>query len=818
MSKSSGMAVDEGVEMEVEVDKLEVPQQMASFMDFIRVAVLSSEQPSIQATEQKAKQVTDFFYTPLQLEKLISFGWWMCLDTFLFTFTVLPLRVLLAVGQQVFTFVTFTRKPLSTMQLCDILRLAIVVIVSGCLQLLDASKIYHVIRSQDTIKLYVIFNVLEIIEKYCSWLGQDILDALFSRQRVKRIFCVAILYTLLHSLVCFCQVMTLQVAINSHSRALLTMLLSNQFVELKGNVFKKYGREQVYKIACYDIVERFYLITFLSMIAMRNLKELNWSWHQLDREAYLFLGVMMSEVFVDWIKHAFLSKFNGFAWVVYQDLRDDLAQDLVFSHVIEKMSVQSNAHKRKFIDQSHLVSRRIGFVGLPIACVFVRITMQSMPTISASFTGVLLGVLTWLCLLMIKLLLSIVMLGASCGLVRRQRLAKQQQQNHRTVMVPSGTSRMGLQHLMTPPISHSIAHVTTPTLARTAGSSVSKEYMVDNTEIVSRKESLSATLPVSRKPHSSAHTHTYTPRLLHLPTSSSKHMPTLTKINTTHMRRTPTFPLTHTSLTRTTSNGSTSQVALNRKNGADAGVGIGAHRNVNLDTNNDNMLNSRINQSNNATFVHKDNVNNRKSVRRSSTAELTISNLLSNSVPTSPVLLCESSRRHSPASLRKRRRSIDAVGDNEGNSGFIDGPYYDNHDNHDNYHTDKTDEELIYTSAYENWTWDEGESDNDLEPVDEDSYASVSGGEDLVSSPHTPQSIMERSSSQSKLTPRQSLHSHSTDSRSAIALGEDYIENAKSRNEAPPARTTTANERFIPDPVLLHPKASGGLPRITNCS
>lgn len=39
-----------------------------------------------------------------------------------------------------------------------------------------------------------------------------------------------------HSLVLFYQLVTLNVAINSYSNALLTLLLSNQFVEIKGAV------------------------------------------------------------------------------------------------------------------------------------------------------------------------------------------------------------------------------------------------------------------------------------------------------------------------------------------------------------------------------------------------------------------------------------------------------------------------------------------------------------------------------------------------------------------------------------------------------
>ena len=48
----------------------------------------------------------------------------------------------------------------------------------------------------------------------------------------------------------FFQVVTLNVAVNSHSNALLTLLISNQFVELKGSVFKKFEKENLFQIAC----------------------------------------------------------------------------------------------------------------------------------------------------------------------------------------------------------------------------------------------------------------------------------------------------------------------------------------------------------------------------------------------------------------------------------------------------------------------------------------------------------------------------------------------------------------------------------------
>lgn len=53
--------------------------------------------------------------------------------------------------------------PLPPSQKADILRALLLVVSIVILSpLTDASKLYHFIRGQDTIKLYVIFNALEV--------------------------------------------------------------------------------------------------------------------------------------------------------------------------------------------------------------------------------------------------------------------------------------------------------------------------------------------------------------------------------------------------------------------------------------------------------------------------------------------------------------------------------------------------------------------------------------------------------------------------------------------------------------------------------
>lgn len=46
------------------------------------------------------------------------------------------------------------------------------------------------------------------------------------------------------------QLIALNVAVNSYDNALLTLLVSNQFVEIKGSVFKKFEKDNLFQIAC----------------------------------------------------------------------------------------------------------------------------------------------------------------------------------------------------------------------------------------------------------------------------------------------------------------------------------------------------------------------------------------------------------------------------------------------------------------------------------------------------------------------------------------------------------------------------------------
>ncbi|KAJ4483449.1 eukaryotic membrane protein family-domain-containing protein [Lentinula aciculospora] len=449
-----------------------------SLWDYLREELLATDFDSHQ--ELKWERVSNFLSIPLAMEKIIGFGFILCFDSFLYTFTVLPIRFAIAFFCLVKNLFSPSAPSLPPSQKADILRtLLLIVTVAILVPLTDASKIYHFVRGQDTIKLYVIFNALEIGDRLCASIGQDILDCLFSRSTLEPLshrvplsshtfrpllfFLLATVYTVLHCVVMVYQLISLNVAVNSYDHALLSLLVSNQFVEIKGSVFKKFEKDGLFQITCADIVERFTLTLMLGIVAFRNLIELSgsefdfdhggfvlpksfgWFWFRGHRTinfiwtiSYPVLAVMISEMLVDWLKHAFITKFNHIRPSVYERFTDVLCRDLASGSAVGRRG----ARKHTYVDQSPLVARRLGFSSLPLAVLAILIFHQSLSLLfslpsatSSSFnptgiwdvenpiirgffdftneellrcaTWIFLGVLIWLCFVVIKIIMGV---------------------------------------------------------------------------------------------------------------------------------------------------------------------------------------------------------------------------------------------------------------------------------------------------------------------------------------------------------------------------------------------------------------------------
>ncbi|EJD52619.1 DUF747-domain-containing protein [Auricularia subglabra TFB-10046 SS5] len=422
-----------------------------SLWDYLQEELLATDFDSHQ--EMKWERVSNFLAIPVAVEKIVLFGWVLCFDSFLYTFTIQPIRAAIAAGRLLLNALSPKAPPLPAAQKADILRaLLLVLSVAILAPLTDASKIYHSIRGQDTIKLYVIFNALEIADRLFASFGQDIVDCLFSRSNLMLLshhlpfsartlkplffFVLSTLYTVGHALVLIYQLTALNVAINSYDHSLLTLLVSNQFVEIKGSVFKKFEKDNLFQITCADIVERFQLAVMLASIAFRNFIEVTGSTFDFSEGSILpkafnwvqgrnivwtifspVMTVLMSEIIVDWLKHAFITKFNHIRPSVYERYTDVLCRDLASGSALSRRRAQ----KHTYVDQSPLVARRLGFAALPMAVLAVILGGQSMHIlfVGASVRGdalrtaqwAVLGILCWLCVVLLKILLGLQLVG-----------------------------------------------------------------------------------------------------------------------------------------------------------------------------------------------------------------------------------------------------------------------------------------------------------------------------------------------------------------------------------------------------------------------
>lgn len=246
----------------------------------------------------------------------------------------------------------------------DLLKAGALLFNFWMLRYFDYSRVYHFVRGESTIRLFVMYNMLEIFEKLCTSFGQDIQDAAlysatepawkeaksFSAQtklfgRAAMYYVIYLIYLcmyckdvtcviVVHSILQLLRIVSLNVALNSESETLLTLLISNNFAEIKAHIFRKFTYENVFQITCsgmqkmaftfLDVIERLQLVVYIAAIIGENSAH-----HSLRSNALILLGVTFgTEIAVDWMKHAFIIKSNGFKSQMYRVYRDRLCEDL----------------------------------------------------------------------------------------------------------------------------------------------------------------------------------------------------------------------------------------------------------------------------------------------------------------------------------------------------------------------------------------------------------------------------------------------------------------------------------------------------------
>lgn len=116
--------------------------------------------------------------------------------------------------------------------------------------------------------------------------------------------------------------------------------------------------------------------------------------------------VLVAEMVIDWLKHAFISKFNQQPPSVYSKFITILCRDLT-----------GWKNEDTILDHTHHVSRRLGLVSLPLACVVLRMVFKALadaPVEFMSLGGILMTLAFFLCLCAFKALLSLGLMIYAC--------------------------------------------------------------------------------------------------------------------------------------------------------------------------------------------------------------------------------------------------------------------------------------------------------------------------------------------------------------------------------------------------------------------
>ncbi|XP_047322065.1 protein POLLEN DEFECTIVE IN GUIDANCE 1 [Impatiens glandulifera] len=316
--------------------------------------------------DKERERVYDtMFRLPWRCELLIDFGFLVCLDSFLSLLTIMPIRMLVSFWR-FFKLRKFERP--SVAELSDFGCFIALVCGVGLLQQTDISLIYHMIRGQGTVKLYVVYNILEIFDKLCQSFGGEVLQTLFNSAeglancpsenmgywtwRFILDETLTLLSSIVHSFILLAQAITLSTCIVAHNNALLALLVSNNFAEIKSNVFKRFSKDNIQSMVYYDSVERFHILAFLLFVLAQNILEAEGPW--FETFVSNALTVYFCEVIIDIIKHSFIAKFNDIKPITYSEFLEDLCK--------QTLNIPAENEKRS-----------LTFIPLAPACVVIRV-------------------------------------------------------------------------------------------------------------------------------------------------------------------------------------------------------------------------------------------------------------------------------------------------------------------------------------------------------------------------------------------------------------------------------------------------------------
>lgn len=401
--------------------------EQVSFLAWLKDEV-KSRPDEVQLEGIPRSHLEEVAKSPWQLEKLLLLGFLLCLDILLYELSYTPLQVARSLPRLMVGLLreALGRPASSRGQRCqggcaastdtslgsqcnhagvqetaggtakrlltiteqgDFMRFSLLILnVSIILLCFDVSWTYHYIRGESFLKLYVFFNMLEMLERWCRSIGVDLFDLAMASARqswhslLPKYVCILI-YCFGHSTIHLVRVVLLNVAINTSSSAVFLIIVTNNFGEIKSTVFKRYEQKSLFPIVTSDVVERFYLMLDIIFVLARLSISTQGG---LSRDIAFWLSLLVIlEVSTDWIKFCLIVKFSELPALTFEVYREVLLADILLCRCGRlgsgsSATAPSNDGKsavlvpfRGIHSFSHSLQRRLGFSGVPMTTILV---------------------------------------------------------------------------------------------------------------------------------------------------------------------------------------------------------------------------------------------------------------------------------------------------------------------------------------------------------------------------------------------------------------------------------------------------------------
>ncbi|MES1902622.1 MAG: Transmembrane anterior posterior transformation protein 1 [Paramarteilia canceri] len=114
--------------------------------------------------------------------------------------------------------------------------------------------------------------------------------------------------------------MTYTISINSGYRDFLVLLISFNFGEIKGVIFKGFDKKKLLMVSKFDINERMMLYLYTILASIVTMNAVNWEFSKFKKPLLLCsVWIIPVEMLTDWTKHLYILHKSFFSTTIYHE-------------------------------------------------------------------------------------------------------------------------------------------------------------------------------------------------------------------------------------------------------------------------------------------------------------------------------------------------------------------------------------------------------------------------------------------------------------------------------------------------------------------